>query len=471
MSSRIDPAVRESIEELFAKRHARGAAPSCVWGIFDRDGLAASGSTGELNNGSTPTEHTAYRIASCTKSFTAAAILALRDRGALALDDPITRYIPSFSAVILPTADAPTPTIRMLLTMSAGFPTDNPWGDRQESMTADELDAFLARGVKFDTVPGTHFEYSNLGFALLGRVIEQAAGRPYREFIHELFIESLALTGTGFDSTVAAAGGVAGGTRWLDDHWDTLPFSGPGAFSPIGGLFSTVADLSRWAVWLAEAFDPSGSETCDSVLSRSSRRELQQLQRFLPERSEHPTGYGLGLFVEHYPKNETITSHSGGYPGFSAHMRWSQTTGIGVVAFENATGSRVAIAATEALDKIIAGREANAPIVWTETRAAQAEVTTLLSGWSDDIADSLFSENVALDVSLERRRLHAAKAIAQIGGLEPATPGTPLDEESHAPSHLVWHLPGNAGRLRVEIELTPENSPRIQTLKVTPDRA
>src|SRR5690606_4384875 len=109
----------------FARRHSRGHAPSTVWGVFDRGGLVASGHTGTLPDGTTPTEHTAYRVASCTKSFVAAGVLALRDAGELSLDDPITRYVPAFADVALPTPDSPVPTIRMLLTMSAGFPTDN----------------------------------------------------------------------------------------------------------------------------------------------------------------------------------------------------------------------------------------------------------------------------------------------------------------------------------------------------------
>ena len=88
---------------------------------------------------------TAYRIASCTKSFTAAAVLSLRDDGLLQLGDPITRFVPEFSGVTLPTADSPVPTIGMLLTMSAGFPTDDPWADRQEAMTDDQFTALLLR--------------------------------------------------------------------------------------------------------------------------------------------------------------------------------------------------------------------------------------------------------------------------------------------------------------------------------------
>jgi CubicO group peptidase (beta-lactamase class C family) len=458
------------LTDFFAKRHSRGHAPSTVWGAFDRNGLVSTGSTGVLTDGTAPTEHTAYRIASCTKSFAAASVLALRDEGKLSLDDPITRYLPAFSAVTLPTADSPTPTLRMLLTMSAGFPTDNPWGDRQESITNDELDALLHRGLTFETVPGTTFAYSNLGYALVGRAIEAASGVSFIDFVTERFIRPLGLTGTGFDASVAATGGVAVGTRWLDDHWDPLPFSPPGAFSPIGGLFSTIADLGKWAGWLASAFDPEGADASDSPLSRASRRELQQVQRFVAE-SGHPGGYGLGLHTNHYPGGDVVTCHSGGYPGFSAHMRWSQTSGIGLLAFENATASRVPLAVIEAFDHLVSTRKPkNVNQVLGETRAAQQAATELIRAWSDEAADALFAENVAMDDSYERRRKAIDAAVTRIGGLDASAVPRPQDESSQSPSHLVWFIPGKAGRLRVELQLTPENPPRVQQLQVTVDK-
>ena len=468
MTTRIQQPDLDYITDYFAWRHSRGHAPSAVWGVFDRSGLVATGSTGTLPDGATPTEHTAYRIASCTKSFVGASVLALRDAGELSLDDPITRYVPAFTAVTLPSTDSPTPTLRMLLTMSAGLPTDNPWGDRQESMTNDELDALLRAGLTFETVPGTVFAYSNLGFALVGRAIEAVAGASFIDFVTERFIRPLGLTGTGFDSTVPASGGVAVGTRWLDDHWEPLPFSGPGAFSPIGGLFSTITDLTTWAGWLASAFDPN--ETADDLLSRSSRRELQQVQRFVSEPG-HPGGYGFGLHTNHHPDGDAITSHSGGYPGFSAHMRWSQTSGVGLVAFENATGSRVPLAVTEVLDHLVSSRKPKSiERVLPAVREAQQAATALIRNWSDEAADRLFSENVAMDDSYDRRRATIAKVVTRIGGLDESAAPRPQDERSQSPSHLVWFIPGKAGRLRAELQLTPENPPRVQSLQVTLDR-
>ncbi|MCW4385459.1 beta-lactamase family protein [Salinibacterium sp. SYSU T00001] len=479
------------VDRVFARQQATGAAPSAAWGVFDGSGVVHWGAAGALKSGATPGPATAYRIASCTKSFTAAAILILRDEGKLKLDDPVSSHVPGFSAVALPTADSPEVTLRMLLTMSAGFPTDDPWADRQESMTPAEFDTLLSAGLSFDSVPGTSFAYSNLGYALLGRVIESASGMGYREFVRERLLEPLGLYGTAFEAGHYHGEGAAQGARNLDGEWDYLPFSGPGAFSPIGGLFSTVTDLSRWAAWLASAFDadaraespePAGVEHAAAehvvaehagtkhaeVLSRASRREMQQAQRIVLERSEHPMGYGLGLFVEHYENQGPVVSHSGGYPGCSAHMRWSTELGVGVVAFENATFSRVPLAAVEAFDGLLTSLRSSRQgdllaRAWPETRLAQAEVTALLRNWSDETARTLFTPNVELDMPFPQRREALAAALRAIGGL---TEGAPRDEKSSAPSQLSWTVPGRLGGLRAHIQLTPELPPRVQSLRV-----
>jgi CubicO group peptidase (beta-lactamase class C family) len=474
----------DGIDRLFAARFADGHAPSSSYGVFTRDGLVRSGSTGEVG-GQPPTADTIYRIASCTKSFTATALLGLRDEGALTLDQPITDFVPAFADVELPTNDSPVPTLRMLLTMSGGLPTDDPWGDRQESISDDDLDALLRRGLSFDSIPGTRLAYSNLGYALLGRAIGVAAGRPYRDVVTDRILRPLGLASTTFVEPAEAADRLAIGHRKLDGEWQPLPFSGPGGFSSIGGLFSTVTDLSRWARWLSSAFDgaapgdaAAGSQASSpgdlpGILSRASRRELQQAYRTWTSVPVQPTGYGFGLVVEETLELGAIVAHSGGYPGFSAHMRWHPASGLGVVAFENATYAQVSVPTTTALNGLL--REVGAvpaARIWPETAAARPVVEAAIAG--AEIPAGLLSENVEWDVPFTHRRASWAEAIGSIGSLVPAPPrdGSSLvvdaeaGEESSAPSHLVWRMPGSTGRLRVEIRLTPEKPPRIQTLSV-----
>jgi CubicO group peptidase (beta-lactamase class C family) len=498
--TRPSAAAIDAVAALHRERVADGSAPSSVWGVFDRGGLVASGGAGDRGDGTAPDADTVYRIASCTKSVTATTLLGLAAEGLLSLDAPITDFVPAFRAVRLPTADSPVPTVRMLLTMSAGFPTDDPWADRQESISDDELDDVLRAGLLFDSVPGTRFAYSNLGYALLGRVVAVAAGAPFTTVATDRVLRPL-----GLDDTVFAAedshGHVVTGYRRHGEVWEALSTPGPGAFSPIGGLFSTVRDLAAWAGWLAAAFDgttppfaagraATGAAPLDGPaagpLSTADRRALQQAMRMIPAESlpgsSRATGYGFGLFVEHDPVVGSIVSHSGGYPGFSAHMRWSVSTGIGVVAFENATQAKVSAAATRAHDLVLRDVLSARPVpaspapaspapaspvlagpVLPETRAAQAAVTSLLADWDDDRAAAICAPNVPMDVPWDRRRAAVHAAVAAVGADLGAAA---VAEESSTPTHLRWWLPGAHGRLRVEIRLAPLAAGLVQTLTV-----
>lgn len=479
-----DPGTLAAADAIFAARPSASIAPGVSYGILAGGRLVHSAGFGTYDDaGAVPGPDIAYRIASCTKSFTVTALLMLRDAGLLDLDTPITDLIPVVS-LRLPSSDSPIPTVRMLMSMSAGLPTDDPWGDRQESLTNDEFDAILAAGLRFVTVPGTAFEYSNLGYALLGRVIEIVSGRGYRNFVATEVFAPAGLTSTGFDVTVPAPGGLATGYRRLDDAWQALPFAGPGAFSSIGGIFSTISDLTRWMQVFVGAFadDPAPvGPTGRPLLSTASRREMQQLQRVIPpgpgSTATGVAGYGFGLFVQHDPHYGHVVSHSGGYPGFSSHMRWHPESGLGVVALENATYAGVGAAVTAALDLVLdragAVRQSAAP--WPETLRAKEIVDGLLLRWDDDAALGLFADNVVLDDALERRRTQIATAVDTIGGLAPSPvsaehPGDwgsgDRDVVSESAAHLQWTVAGAHGRLQCEIRLNPQDPPLVQTLTV-----
>lgn len=471
-------------DEIFAARTAASIAPSVSYGILAGGRLVHRAGFGTFDEtGDVPRPDTVYRIASCTKSFTVTALLMLRDAGLLDLDTPITDLIP-FARLRLPTSGSPVPSVRMLMSMSAGLPTDDAWGDRQESLTNDEFDAVLHAGLRFVTVPGTAFEYSNLGYALLGRVIEVISGRGYRNFVATEVFAPAGLTSTGFDVAVPAPGGLATGYRRIDDSWQELPFAGPGAFSSIGGIFSTVSDLTRWMRVFVDAFadDPTPTgPTGRPLLAAASRREMQQLQRVIPpgpgSTATGVAGYGFGLFVQHDPHYGHVVSHSGGYPGFNSHMRWHPESGLGVVALENATYAGVGIAVSTALDLLLdrAGAVRQSPAPWPETLRAKEIVDVLLARWDDATALGLFADNVVLDDALDRRRDQIGAAVAAVGGLASSPTATEHpgdwrhgdgDVVSESAAHLQWTVAGESGRLRCEIRLNPQDPPLVQSLTV-----
>jgi CubicO group peptidase (beta-lactamase class C family) len=162
----------EAIGAVFSRWARRTRAPGVAWGVVRRGELTASGGVGvlQLGDDSAPDEDTIFRIASMTKSFTGAALMTLVADGRLRLDDPVSTYLPQLAGWTFPSGDGPPITVRHLVSMEAGLPTDDAWADRHVDLTDDQMDALLEAGGAFAWTPGSRFEYSNLGWGLVGRI-------------------------------------------------------------------------------------------------------------------------------------------------------------------------------------------------------------------------------------------------------------------------------------------------------------
>jgi CubicO group peptidase (beta-lactamase class C family) len=470
----------------------RGGQPAIAYGIV-RDGrlVHSAGFGATCVGGAAPDADTVFRIASMSKSFTAAAILLLRDAGALSLDDPAEKYAPELASWEPVTPDAERVTVRNLLTMTAGFPTDDPWGDRQQGLDPGRFGELLAGGVSFNWAPGTRFEYSNMGYAILGRIVTAVSGTEYSEFVRARLLAPLGMTRSGF--TAEEFGGVsaaldepAGPPPAVETNlaqgyrpglvgWEPVPFEPYGAFAPMGGLFSSVRDLATWAHGFSSAFPPGGTGA-PHPLSAASRREMQLpravTQWRAPERLPgggpgNPAYYGFGLFADEDPVLGRVVNHSGGYPGFGSNMRWHPATGVGVVALANGTYAGMSVLSGLVLRAIVprstAYHVALAPSggPWPETLAARDAVDGLLRSWDDAAADALFTENVALDAPYAERR-HAIELIrARIGDFR-ASDERPADSDT--PAHRRWWLTGAGGMVQAQIQLNPQRPPRVQSL-------
>ena len=470
------------VDEIFATAHRELAAPGIAYGVVGGGAILHAGGVGESSaGGPVPRQDSVFRIASMTKSFTAACVLLLRDEGALALEDPVDRYVPQLAGLVLPTADSPALTIRSLLTMSGGLPTDDPWADRQESMSAPELDLLLEGGLTFAAAPDTGFEYSNLGFVILGRVVANVTGTSLPEVVRSRLLEPLGMSSTCFAAADVPAAGLVTGHHRNGETWVAEPFSGPGEFSALGGLFSSVEDIGTWITGFAAAFPARDDPEDGHPLSRASRRAMQQQHRAVDPKvalsmaSElvhlENGGYGYGLVVEHHPRWGVIVSHSGGYPGFGSHMRWHPATGLGVVALANGRYARIYQPAATSLAAVLTAVNAPSRRVrpLAATTAAHTAVEELLGEWDDTQADELFASNVDLDLSRGERRSAVATAVGAVGGLPTSAVGTTSDvsgPRADSAAHLAWAVPGAAGRLEVEVRLTPQLQPAVQTLTV-----
>ena len=187
-----------AVEQLFEAHAFENHLPGLSYGVVAGGELVLSGSFGYSNlEEKIPADtRTMFRIASMSKSFTALAILQLRDTGKLSLDEPAETYLPELEKLTYLTTDAPRITVRHLLTHASGFPEDNPWGDRQLADSDQELMQLIENGVSFSNAPGITYEYANLGFALLGQIVQRVSGMPFTEYMAENVFEPLGMAST-----------------------------------------------------------------------------------------------------------------------------------------------------------------------------------------------------------------------------------------------------------------------------------
>ncbi|MCU1387938.1 MAG: hypothetical protein JWL72_1276 [Ilumatobacteraceae bacterium] len=480
LAADLDPRVLAAVDDVFATFQTRDKAPGVVYAVVAGGVPLHVGAAGAASPGGGPMHaDSVLRIASMTKSFTAAAALLLRDDGLLRLDEPIGTYVPELAGVRLPTTDSPLPTIRMLLTMSGGLPSDDPWADRQESMTPDDFSALLTGGVTFSASPGTGFEYSNLGYVIVGRAITNIAGRPYRDVVRDRLIEPLGLTSTGFSVGEVPAANVVEGHFKLGEDWAVEPFAEPGEFSPLGGLFSSVRDLAVWAGGFADAFPARGEPDDAHPLSRASRREMQQLQRFndVTVPATHPgldvpairarvSGYGLGLVATHDTRWGQIVGHSGGYPGYGSHMRWHVASGVGVIALGNGRYMPASEPASAALEVVLASLDAPSRRLtrWARTRELQRVVHQLVIEWDDTVADTIFASNVDADLGRDARRAAVGEVSAKLGAIASVDGAKAVSANA---AEIDWWIVGEHGRAKVELLLTPQAVPLVQEMEIT----
>ena len=181
----IPAEVTDRIDARFLNYQTEQHVPGLVWGIV-KDGELVYFKTSGVANLETEAPVTAdslFSIASMSKAFTALAILKLRDEGKLYLDAPAEYYVPELRGWTYPTTDSPRIRVRDLLAHVSGLVTDNPWGDRQQDMPEEVFTEVLKEGVPFSRAPQLAYEYSNFGYALLGRIVTNLSGMPYEDYI------------------------------------------------------------------------------------------------------------------------------------------------------------------------------------------------------------------------------------------------------------------------------------------------
>jgi CubicO group peptidase (beta-lactamase class C family) len=485
--------------------------PGISYGIIIDTALVYSGCNGfSCLADSTPVAlSTAFRAASMTKSFTALAILKLRDEGKLCLDDPVHKYLPELKDLRYLTSDAPVLTIRHLLTHTGGFPQDDPWADRQLETTEDELSAILAKGVSMSNVPGISYEYSNLGYTLLGRVIRAVSGESYQEYIAANIFKPLGMRSTVWEYTDLPAGIMAHGYRYRNGGWSEEPLLHDGPFGAMGGLISTVGDFARYAImhlsaWPARDalqdlsyvddpddvsagntsdyrpardtsdYGPTGDTSDDGPVKRSTLREMHSPASGVDFSSStsYPgapdcqvvVAYGFGLRWSLDCMGRRKIYHNGGLPGFGSNWTIMPDYGIGVVAFSNRTYGSTWAVNQKVLDLIIEEREMHPrlPAVSDILRTRMNELVRILPGWDMTGRESIFADNFFTDYDIEELRTRTARIFREAGEIRHIRELIP---ENRLRGSFV--MEGGSGNITVGFTLTPEATPGIQAFSIT----
>ena len=466
------PAVEKIYRDYAQKNHFPGVA----FGIVADGRLVYWGGIGytDLSKQTPVTANSLFRIASMTKSFTAMAILKLRDEGMLSLEDPVYRYIPEMEKMPSLTADAPPITIRNLMSHSAGFPEDNPWGDRQLAAPDDELTQLIKKGISLSNVPGAEYEYSNLGFAMLGKIITKVAGKPYQQYITENILLPLGMRHTIWEYTRAPEELLAHGYRWLNEKWNEEPLLHDGAYGAMGGLITSLEDFSRYMAYHLSAWPPR-NETDKGPVKRSSLREMHQPRTFSSHNLsfKYPSGracptinfYNYGLRWTRDCEGRVFVGHTGGLPGFGSQWWVLPDYGIGVVAMANLTYASLSTPNWAALDAIIANADLHprqlpvSPILAERKK----QLLALLPDWKDAEKSGIFAVNFFKDNPLDSLKTNCRSLFAKAGRIKRITELIPDNQLRGA-----FLIEGENGNIRVFFTLTPENPALIQELVIAP---
>lgn len=339
-------------------------APGVSAGVV-RDGrLVWSGHVGSTRVGSdaaVATDDTQFMIGSVTKTFTALAVMSLRDEGRLTLDDPLEAFLPG-------TRHAKVP-IRQMLAHASGLQRE-PVGRIWESLEAPDRDAFLAGVEQAEQVLPPHhaFHYSNLAYGLLGQVIERVTGQDWEVVVRERILDPLGMTRTG----VVPADDRARGYQ-VDPYAGTAteePLFTLNATAPLGGLWSTVSDLASYAAYVAR---PDGRVVRPETIEEMCRPII------LTDPDGWTGGYGLGFGMGRRG-DRVYVGHGGAMPGYLTGLRIRRKDGVAAVVFANCTSVAEPLVLATDLVEAVLDHEPSLPPAW-QAEAEHPDLAPLLGLW------------------------------------------------------------------------------------------
>ena len=460
------------IEKMYKDFALANHFPGYAYGIVVDGELLYKGAEGyaNLEEKIPATTSSMFRVASMSKSFTSLAILHLRDAGKLKLDDPVEMYIPALKGQGL-TNDAPAITIRHLMSHSAGFPEDNPWGDRQLADSEKDLTDLISGKLSFSNVAGTEYEYSNLGFAILGYIIHKASGLSYDVYIQKNILNPLGMDATTYEYTIIPKDKFAFGYRYINNIWRKEAPLKDGIYGAMGGMITSIDMFGKY-VAMHEAAWPERNEKESLPVKRSSIREMHQPARFISLNPSYrfPSGkklaltgsytYGLRWTID--AENKKNIGHSGGLPGFGSNWQFLPDYGVGVILFANVTYAPTTQINTAVMDTLVqlAKLQPRQTSVSPILAKRQQELIKIIPNWEN--TGVIFAENFFDDYPIDMLKAESANLFKEVGPIEKVNN---MIAENQLRGYCIIECKN--GKLKLTFTLTPENPATIQEYHLT----
>jgi len=470
-------ALTPALDALFSsKLQETGATGFAVGIVLEGELVYARGFGVRDVVSATPVDsNTVFRIASMTKSFTALSVMKLRDEGRVMLDEPAATYVPELRALVAPTRDAPPISLRLLLTNASGLAYDDLWGAVTFGKSDDDLMALLRAGVQISTAPGTRYAYSNLGWALLGKVVERVSGLRYRDYVTENILRPLGMSSTVWEASEVPAARLATGYYRVGADLVPEPRPSDGVFAPAGGLYTSLRDYARYVGFQLAAYPPR-DEPESGPVRRSTLREMHEGHRWARNDKDSPIvrttddgvshaapSYGFGWLNVTSCTEEGRVQHGGFEPGYFSWVVLMPRARVGFVAL--ATTEHVGVVSRPGAFDIL--RDAGLftppdPMAHPALVATEIAIPKLLEAWDPALFEQTFDPASAKYSWNRNLRENFAKLARDHGRCR-----RDGKLEIYGPLHGSFRVACARGAITFDVLLSPATPPRIQNADIT----
>jgi CubicO group peptidase (beta-lactamase class C family) len=323
--------------------------------------------------------------------------------------------------------------------------------------------------VPFQSAPGSTYEYSNFGYATLGRTITNVSRQPYQRHIADTVFKPLGMASTTYDVFAVPDARLARGYRWENGRWSPEPMMKDGEFGAMGGVVTTANDYAKWVAHLLSGWPAQPKAGAEGATLRAMRTGGG-----IPHGRGRPGKdapdcrmsfiYAGGLVSGHDCLLGPVLFHSGGYPGYGSHMLLLPETGVGVFAFANRTYAAPIPAVWDAAGVLLrAGQLGKHPVPTSPAlAAAYSEARRMWSEGRIDTNPAVLAENMLMDRSAANWAAEFQRLKAESGSCETTAPIVPTGALS---GNFQWRC--TTGRITGRLLLAPTNTVQIQALNLS----